>query len=181
MAFSDLFKIYPNRNMELRAIAKQMYEFGKTIAREPSAAHSSGLDLHAIHRQREYVAHSKAQIAALFAKPIPDLPATHPLALPINLSEVYTQFVIDVNGENVPLNEMTEMLAEMWMVGAVEVSSSQSAALAGALVEFDFNRANNNLDVIAKLLDEIEARPVLDLPETAAPGAELTDQYGSNN
>lgn len=171
--FSDLFKIYPNRNMELRAIAKQMYEFGRTIAQEPSAAHSSGLDVHAIRRQREYVNHSKAQVTALFAKPIPDLPATHPLALPINLSVVYLQFVEDVDGASIPLNEMTEMLAESWMIAAVELAKSQSAALAGALVEFDYNRGNNNLDVIAKLLDEIEARPVLDLPETALPGAPL--------
>lgn len=177
MAFSELFKIYPNRNMELRAIAKQMYEFGKTIAREPSAAHSSGLDVHAIRRQREYVTHSVSQVEALFAKPIPDLPATHPLALPVNLSEVYTQFVEDVNGTAVPLNEMTEMLAENWMVSAVELAKSQSAALAGALVEFDHNRAINNLGVISKLLDEIDKRPVLDLPETSSPGAELTSEY----
>ena len=177
MAFSELFKVYPNRNMELRSIAKQMYEFGKTIAREPSAAHSSGLDVHAIRRQREYVAHSVSQVEALFAKPIPDLPATHPLQLPINLAEIYTQFVIDVAGVQVPLNEMTEMLAESWMIAAVEMAKSQSAALAGALVSFDHNRAINNLGVISKLLDEIEKRPVLDLPETAAPGAELTSEY----
>lgn len=177
MAFGDLFKVYPNRNMELRAIAKQMYEFGKTIAREPSAAHSSGLDEHALRRQREYVAHSVAQVEALFAKPIPDLPATHPLALDINMSEKYTQFVSDINGSNVPLNEMTEMLAESWMIAAVEMAKSQSASLAGALVKFDHDRAINNLSVISKLLNEIEARPVLDLPETAVPGAELTSDY----
>jgi len=171
--FSDLFMVYPNRNMELRAIAKQMYEFGRTIAMEPSAAHSSGLDPHALRRQREYVAHSKSQIAAMHAKPIPDLPATHPLALPIDMSVPYKQFLDDINGNSVPINEMTEMLAEYWMVGAVELAKSQSASLAGALVEFDFNRANNNLDVISKLLDEIEKRPTLDLPETAFPGSEL--------
>ena len=178
MAFSELFKSYPNRNMELRAISKQMYEFGKTIAREPSAAHSSGLDIHAIKRQREYVDHAQKQVAALAAKPIPDLPATHPLQYPINLEIVYTQFVEDVNGQNVPLNEMTEMLAQSWMIAAVELAKSQSASLAGALVIFDNERATNNLNVISKLLDEIEARPVLDLPETSMPGAELTSEYG---
>jgi len=59
MAFSDLFKVYNNRNSELRSIAKTVYEFGKTIAREPSAAHSNGLDEHAIQRQRSYVEYAK--------------------------------------------------------------------------------------------------------------------------
>ena len=51
MSFEALFKKYPNRNAELRAVANAAYEFGKTIAKEPSAALSSGLDEHAIKRQ----------------------------------------------------------------------------------------------------------------------------------
>jgi len=57
------------------------------------------------------------------------------------------------------------------MIAAVELVRSQSAALAGSLVEFDYERAVNNLGTISKLLDEIAARPFLDLPETAEPGS----------
>jgi len=171
MAFADLFLDYPNRNAELRSVAKQVYEFGKTIAREPSAAHSNGLDEHAIKRQRSYVDHAKKMVASINAKPIPDNPATHPTQMPVALSEQYVTFTVDVEGRQVPLNEATQLLGEKWMICAVELVKSQSAALAGSLVSFDFERSNNNLDVITKLLDEIEARPFLDLPETADPGS----------
>lgn len=171
MAFSDLFKVYNNRNSELRSIAKTVYEFGKTIAREPSAAHSNGLDEHAIQRQRSYVEYAKSMVAALAAKPIPDKPGSHPIDLPIDLSEQYITFSSDVNGNKIPLNEATQLLAESWMMVATELANSQSASLAGSLVEFDFKRADNNLDVITKLIDESEQRPFLDLPETADPGS----------
>ncbi len=171
MAFSDLFKVYPNRNMELRFVAKTVYEFGKTIAREPSAAHGNGLDEHALKRQKDYVARALSMVDSLHAKPVPDNPGTHPTDLPINLSEPYTTFTTNVGGSQVPLNESTQLLAEKWMQTAVELAKSQSAALAGSLVEFDFQRSRNNLEVLDKLLDEIASRPMLDLPETAEPGS----------
>jgi hypothetical protein len=171
MAFNDLFQLYPNRNLELRSVAKQCYEFGKTIAREPSAAHSNGLDVHALLRQRSYVTHAKALVEAINSKPIPDNPATHPTQLPCDFTELYLTFTTDVNGNMIPLNEATQLLAESWMILAVEMVKSQSAAMAGSMVEFDFNRAMNNLYVLDKLLDEVEARPFLDLPETAEPGS----------
>jgi|OM-RGC.v1.018664785 hypothetical protein len=181
MAFKDLFKVYPNRNLELRSVAKQAYEFGKTIAREPSAAHSNGLDEHALRRQRSYVDHAMKMVEALNAKPIPDNPASHPTELPIDLSEEYVTFTSDVNGNAVPLNEATQLIAESWMVAAVELAKSQSASLAGSLVKFDYDRASNNLQVLAKILDEIEARPMLDLPETAEPGSKLQAAGGSGS
>lgn len=171
MAFSDLFLVYPNRNRELRSLVKTMYEFGMTIATEPSAAHTHGLDVHALKRQRSYVEHAKAMVEALHAKPIPDNPATHPTDLPVDLTAPYTTFVQDVSGNIIPINEATQLLAESWMFTAVELVKSNSAALAGSLVEFDYIRAVNNLDVISKLLDEVEDRPMLDLPETANPGS----------
>jgi hypothetical protein len=171
MAFNDLFKVYNNRNLELRSVAKQIYEFGKTIAKESSAAHSNGLGEHALKRQREYVDHSVKMVDAINAKPIPDNPATHPTDLPINFSEAYITFTTNVNGEEVPLNESTQLLAESWMVLAVEMAKSQSASQAGSLVSFDYERAANNLSVLTKLLDEMEARPFQDLPETAEPGS----------
>ena len=171
MSFNDLFAIYPNRNPELRSVAKTMYEFGQTIAREPSAAHSNGMDIHARTRQESYVTHALAMVNAINAKPIPDMPAVHPTDLPINFSEHYVTFVGDVNGEDIPLNEATQLIAEQWMMCAVGLAKSQSASMAGALVEYDFNRAVNNLNVISKLLAESAARPFLDLPETAKPGS----------
>ena len=171
MAFAELFTQYSNRNLELRSVAKQAHEFGRTIAMEPSAAHSNGLDLHALKRQRSYVEHADKMIEALAAKPIPDNPASHPTQMPIDLSKAYLTFTTDVSGNQVPLNEATQLLAESWMILAVELAKSQSAAMAGALVSFDYTRAKNNVAVINKLLDEMEARPFLDLPETAEPGS----------
>lgn len=171
MAFADLFKKYPNKNKELRSIAKTCYEFGKTIAKEPSAGHTHGLDSHALLRQRQYVEHAKAMIAALAAKPIPDLPASHPTTFPVELSQVYLQFVGTAEGEHMPINEATQLLAESWMTVAVELAKSNSAGLAGSLADFDAIRADNNVNAISKLLDEVEDRPMLDLPETSVPEA----------
>ena len=171
MAFNDLFKIYPNRNSEMRTLVKTLAEFGRTIAKEPSAAHSNGLDEHALLRQRSYVEHSMKTVEALAQRPIPDNPHTHPTDLPIDLSLPFVTFTTGVNGNEVPLNESTQLLAEKWMITAVELAKSQSAAMAGSMVTFDYNRAVNNLQVLAKMLDEMEARPFLDLPETAEPGS----------
>lgn len=171
MAFNEVFKVYPNRNRELRAVANSIYEFGKTVAAEPSAAHSNALDAHALRRQRSYVEHAIAMVEALAAKPVPDNPHFHPTEMPIDLSAQYVTFTTDVSGNEIPLNETTQLLAESWMVTAVELAKSQSASQAGSLMEFDHERAVNNLNAISKLLDEAEARPSLDLPETAEPGS----------
>ena len=171
--FNDLFKKYPNRNAELRSVAKSAYEFGKTVSQEADAALGSGMHEHSIRRQTSYLDYLDTLVEAIHAKPIPDLPATHPTGFNINLSEPYKFFVEDINGEMVPLNEQTQLLAEYWMLTAVELAQSQSASMAGSLTDFDFQRAKNNIGVMRKLLAEMTARPVLDLPETAAPGASL--------
>lgn len=171
MAFEDLFGTYPNRNAELRSLAKQCYEFGKTISKEPSAALSSGLDEHALRRQKSYIDHALNMVEALHAKPLPDMPASHPVNFDINMSDPYLTFTSDVGGSKVPINESTELLAEYWMITAVELAKSQSASLAGSLVEFDYQRSKNNLDTLSKLVAEMEERPILDLPETAEPGS----------
>ena len=179
MAFNDLFQVYPNRNSELRTIAKTMFEFGKTIAREPSAAHSNGLDEHALNRQKSYVVYAESMVTALNTKPLPDNPASHPTNLPINFSDPFETFTTGVGGEEIPLNESTQLLAEKWMICAVEIAKSQSAAMAGSLVNFDYERAMNNLGTLSKLLVEIEKRPFLDLPETAEPGSNFQVRGGS--
>jgi hypothetical protein len=171
MAINDLHVVYPNRNSELRGVAKQFYEFGQTIAREPSAAHTNGLDEHAIVRQESYIEHALSMVQSLNDSPIPDLPATHPTQMPIDFSVPYIYFVEDLNGNEVPLNEATQLLAEKWFLTAVELAKCNSASMAGSLVEFDHARAQNNVQSIAKLLVEIKDRPFLDLPETAQPGS----------
>jgi hypothetical protein len=179
--FDSLFKVYPNRNPELRAVAKQAYEFGATVAKEADAAMSSGLLDHSIKRQRSYIAHMQGMIDALAAKPTPDLAGTHPTWFNIDLTEKYETFVTDVNGAMVPINEMTQLLATYWMLVAVELAVSQSAAIAGSLVPFDHERAKNNIAVIEKLLTEMTARPVLDLPETSVPGTGTESASESKN
>lgn len=171
MAINDLHQVYPNRNSGLRTVAKQLFEFGQTIAKEPSANHSNGLDEHAIERQKTYIAHAQDMVARLNARPIPDRPATHPTDMEIDFSVEYLYFVEDLEGNEVPMNEATQALAENWLITACEMAKSQSAGLAGSLVEFDFLRASNNIAVIEQLLSEIEGRPFLDLPETSNPGA----------
>jgi hypothetical protein len=59
------------------------------------------------------------------------------------------------------------------MLTAVELAQSQSASMAGSLTEHDYKRAINNIGVMRKLLKEMTSRPVLDLPETSVPGADL--------
>jgi hypothetical protein len=171
MAINDLHQVYPNRNSELRSVAKQCFEFGQTIAREPSAAHTNGLDEHAIARQEQYIAHAQDMVDSLNASPIPDMPATHPTQMPIDFSVEYIYFTEDLNGNQVPMNEATQLLAEKWLLTACELAKSNSAAMAGSLVSFDYERAVTNIASINKLLDEIKARPFLDLPETADPGS----------
>jgi hypothetical protein len=171
MAINDLHQVYPNRNSELRSVAKQCFEFGQTIAREPSAAHTNGLDEHAIARQEQYIAHAQDMVDSLNASPIPDMPATHPTQMPIDFSVEYIYFTEDLNGNQVPMNEATQLLAEKWLLTACELAKSNSAAMAGSLVSFDYERAVTNIASINKLLDEIKNRPFLDLPETADPGS----------
>lgn len=179
MAINELHREYPNKNAELRSVAKQTYEFGQTIAREASSGHTNGLDTHAITRQRSYIEHTKGLIDALNAKPIPDLPATNPTQLPIDFSVPYVYTVIDLEGNEVPMNEACQILAEKWLIISCELAMSNSAGLGGSLTSHDYTRAVNNVAALEQLLSEWEARPFLDLPETADPGAEQKPRTGS--
>ena len=89
------------------------------------------------------------------------------------MSVEYDQFVSDVGGNNIPVNEATQLLAEHWMMLAVAMANSQSAALGGSLIQPDYERAKNEIAVITQLVDEMESRVKIDLPETAKPGAGL--------
>jgi hypothetical protein len=169
MAFEELFNVYPNKNAELRTIAKVAYEFGKNIALEPSSGMSIGLDEHAIGRQRAYVTIMTGYVEAIHGRPIPDLPYVHPIHFDIDLSAAYMQTTVD----GIPLNEDTELLAEYWMMLAASCAKSQSAGLAGSMIDPDYVRITALLAVITQYLDEMDARPFPDVPETAFPGAPL--------
>ena len=171
MPFSDLFKTYPNRNMELRSVARQAYEFGKTVSAEQSAAMSTGLLQDAIDRQKDYIDYVEGLVDALGKSPIPDLPATNPTNFEINLSTPYETFTTDVAGEQIPINEQAELVAQYWMIIAVELAKSQSASLGGSLVPADLKRAKQNIASLRKVLGQMTGKPILDLPETAEPGA----------
>ena len=178
MAINELHQEYPNKNAELRSVAKQTYEFGQTIAQEASSGHTNGLDEHAIRRQRSYIEHAKSLVDAINAKPIPDLPATNPTQMPIDFSVPYVYTVIDLEGNEVPMNEACQILAEKWLIISVELAKSNSAGLGGSLVSHDYERAVNNIAALEQILDEYESRPFLDLPETADPGAAQKPRTG---
>jgi hypothetical protein len=164
--FHDVFKVYPNRNSPLRGVVKKAFEFGANVSKEQGAAMSSGLQDAEIKRQRDYVARIRAEIERLAAKPIPDNPRSHPMQFPVDLSTPYVTFTQDVGGNQIPINEDAQVLAESWATLCVELSLSESAALGGSLLPFDKDRALNNVAVIEEKLDEIESNDLLDMAET---------------
>jgi hypothetical protein len=170
----DLFRLYPCLNPELRMVANQAYKFGKQIAQEPSAALSAGLDEHAIRRQNEYLEYMVSMVDSLKSKPIPDWVRTHPTNWQADLTERYQTFVAGPSGEEIALNDQTLMLSELWLIFSAELLMSQSANMAGSLYEKDYERAQNNLGVLQKMVKEIASRPeFLDLAELGVAGAEL--------
>ena len=179
-SFAELFRSYPNRNAELKAVALKLYEFGRTIAVEPSAGVTQGLDKFAIARQRSYLTQALGFADALNASPVPDRPGSHPTDFPVDLSRPYETFYQEEgeNGARLPLNEHSNLLAELWMMTAVDMINSQSAALAGGLLSFDHVRAVENFKSISKLLDVIEDLAPVDLPETASAAALLGSIHG---
>ena len=89
MPFADLFKTYPNRNAELRSIAMTCYEFGKTIAREPSAALSTGIDVHAIKRQKAYIEYVGKLVDAIYKNPNSLEPAARSMGLVVQITPAF--------------------------------------------------------------------------------------------
>jgi len=175
-AFTDLFKKYPNRNSELRGVIQKAFEFGANISQEQSAAMSSGLQAPALKRQRSYVDRIRASIERLAAKPIPDLPRSHPVQYEINLSTPYQFFTTDKSGQTIPINEDCSVLSEKWMTFCVELALSESAGLAGSLLTYDKERALNNIDTITELLDEIELMESLDMAESNVTDSAYVEQ-----
>jgi hypothetical protein len=166
LTFNELFQVYPNRNSAVRAVVKKAFEYGANVSQEQSAAMSSGLQDHALKRQRAYVERIRAAVERLAAKPIPDLPRSHPVQYEIDLSTPYNHFTTDKSGTQIPINEDCQSLSEKWMTFCVELALSESAGIAGSLLSFDKERALNNIGVIEELLDEIEIMDPLDMAES---------------
>ena len=162
--FAEFFKEYPNSNAELKTIAKACHDFGMETCKEQTAAMGIGVNDHAIARQRQYVQYVSEMLDAVFARPVPDKPYTHPSVLLIDLSERFPQFVDD---SDTVVNESTQLLATMWMELAVSCSMSQSNKLAGSMIEYDYNRAKEQVVVISKYVEELAKRPIPDIPEVS--------------
>jgi hypothetical protein len=166
---AGLFKVYANKNMEVRMLAYKAFEYGRNAAFEQSAGMSIGIDDHAIVRQRRYVEDFNDRLDSIHARPNPDLPYVHPTRFDIDLTERYQEFTKD----GLALNEDTELLAAYWLAVAVSLAASQSAGSGGSLIDADYNRVKEQIAVISKFLDETEKRPIPDIPETAYPAAAL--------
>ena len=180
MAVNELHRKYPNRNNQLRALAKKCFEYGRNIASESSAALTNGLDEHALTRQNACLEEAVRMGAALNAKPIPDRPMTT-INMDIDFSQPYVYFLEDIAGNKVPMNEDTQLLAEEWLITATELAKCDSAAIAGSLIDFDYARFEFNIGSISKLVEEIEEKPHLDLPRSADPGSEKAARSGGKS
>lgn len=174
---SDLFKVYPNKNIEVRMLAYKAFEYGRNAAYEQSAGMSIGIDDHAIARQRRYVEDFNNRLDSIHARPNPDLPHVHPTRFDIDLTERYEEFTKD----GLAFNEDTELLAAYWLGIAVSLAASQSAGAGGSLIDADYYRIKEQVAVISKFLDETEKRPIPDIPETAYPAAALTLKTAPSN
>lgn len=167
MPYEDLYGVYPVKNVELKSVAEFAYEVAYTVSSEQSAGATMGLDEHAMGRQRQYLENVRARVTALADRPIPDLPATHPILFNCDLSAMPPS--MGVAGKT--LNSDAEAVATLWMQFAYELVKSNSAGLGGGLTSFDAKRAVQNVDAIDQFLASIEAAAEVDFPETAAPEA----------
>ncbi len=166
---ANLFKIYANKNIEVRMLAYKAFEYGRNTAFEQSAGMSIGIDEHAIARQRRYVEDFNDRLDSIHNRPNPDLPHIHPTRFDIDLTERYEEFTKD----GLAINEDTELLMAYWLAVAVSLAASQSAGAGGSLIDADYNRIKEQVAVISKFLDETEKRPIPDIPETAFPATAL--------
>lgn len=89
-------------------VAKSAYEFGKTVAQEADAALGSGMHEWSIGRQNSYLDYMTTLVEAIHSKPIPDLPATHPISVMRKLlKEMTSRPVLDLPETSVPGSELT--------------------------------------------------------------------------
>lgn len=166
MAFEDLFGTFEYKNTELGSVAEFSHEVCVTTAREQSAGSTMGLDEHAMKRQRQYITNIRARLDGLIDRPIPDLPASHPLLYSTVQTAPETITVDDK-----PLNSDAFAVSQMWQLVSFEMLKSNSAGMGGGMTSFDGIRARQNVTAIEQFLAAIEAAADVDFPETAAPAA----------
>lgn len=173
MGYAELFGTMKYKNTEVGFVAATAYEAACNTAEEPSGGMTTGLDEHAMARQRGYVAHIRAILDGAIMRPVPDLPFTHP-----NMYEqVFTApSMITVDG--VPLNQSTLALSQQWQILCNELLGSNSAGMGGGVLAADADRFVNIVAALEQFLDSLEAAPSPDFPETAAPSALRTKKGG---
>lgn len=168
MAFEDLWKVFNVKNSELKFVADFAHKCAVNTMREQSAGLSVGMTTHALERQATWITNCRARLAALNEHPIPDLPAVHPTEFVCDYSEV-PEIITAAGGQ--PLNSDVLAVATAWSTFFNEFCRSNSAGLAGGMLEFDYKRAEQNLDSIMQVLDSITRASSVDFPETAEPEA----------
>jgi len=166
MPFSELFGTFEYKNTELGSLADFCYECCWTTAVEQSAGTTMGLDEHAMTRQRQYLQNARDRLAGLRDRPLPDLPAVHPMLFSTTLEE---PSMISVDGK--PLNTDAAATSQMWIMISYELLKSNSAGLGGGLTSFDASRCENNIASVEQFLLSVESAASVDFPETAAPAA----------
>lgn len=168
MAFEDLWKTFSVKNSELKFVADFAHKCAVNTMREQSAGLSVGMTVHALERQAAWVANCRDRLQALHQHPIPDLPATHPTEFVCDYSEV-PEIISTAGGQ--PLNSDVLAVGTAWATFFNEFCRSNSAGLAGGMLDFDEKRASQNLDSILQVLDSITRASSVDFPETAEPEA----------
>jgi hypothetical protein len=168
MSFKDMFGDFQLKNTELLSLADFAYEVCVTTCKEQSAGTTMGLDEHAIKRQAQYIENARARLAGIKDRPLPDLPATHPILF----DRTYVEpDMITSEGSNTPLNTDAAACAKSWHIVCYELVKSNSAGLGGGMTSYDAARCEQNITAIEQFLDAIAKAADVDFPETADPAA----------
>jgi len=157
------------KNSELKNLAKFCHEAAVNTAREQSSGLTTGLDPHAVTRQGQYLAAGRLRAEALSTRPFPDLPQSHPTLLECDISLV-PDILRDEN--NRVVNDDVVGLMEMWQRLAYELVNSNSAGLAGTLINHDYVRVVAIFDSIEQIVETYSQEAIgVDFPETTSPDA----------
>ena len=172
--FNDLFRVYEIKNNHIKSLAETLYDYGLNLSESAAAALTNGFDDHTLRRQISYVEQAIKLADVMLSNPQADMPQTHPIFFEANLSTPFETFVsTDTAGTEKPINEDVANLARQWMLVAVELCMSNSAALPAGLLQHDGKRLLDNLYAIEKYLQETAPAGEVDVPESAAPSAPI--------
>jgi len=169
MAFEDLFGTWTVKNQELKSVADFANECAVNTAKEQSAGMTIGLNEHAMTRQAGWIKNIASRVESLAQRPIPDLPATHPVGFEVDHAP--SPELITVDGKD--LNSDATAVCSMWQTIAYELVKSNSAGLGGGLTSFDATRTRSNVASLEQFLLAVQDAGDVDFPETAAPEAQF--------